>query len=328
MPATGDAALKASQAANFDNLNEVVADSKFDRHLRFFNFGYRPLGDGEPVGPRLGPGFPNQDSAQLLFQVIGPTDLTGARVVEVGCGRGGNLWLLRRHFGTAEVIGADIAYKSVAFCRRSMPEPDAQFVVADAERVPVGTALVDPFVAVLEQLGFELLHRRDITANVCASRDARAERQKLAFGATPDSDETTMAEFVGREGSRLYDSLTDGEHQYTILRFRKVRTVEPPTLTIQSANAGPLGLLVSSMVSGGVENVVLLLFQVAMPFAPDHTAGAWLPPPWVEPSIHTLCQCDRNTRPPRSAYALSASIAVCGLVSGCWPPSHDRITMS
>lgn len=271
MAATGDAALKASQAANFDNLNEVVADSKFDRHLRFFNFGYRPLGDDEPVGPRLGPGFPNQDSAQLLFQVIGPTDLTGARVVEVGCGRGGNLWLLRRHFGTAEVIGADIAYKSVAFCRRSMPEPDAQFVVADAERVPVGTAvadavvsvetsctypdieaffrdvarmvrdgghflytdllltaLVDPFVTVLEQLGFELLHRRDITANVCASRDARAERQKLAFGATPDSDETTMAEFVGREGSRLYDSLTDGEHQYTILRFRKVRTVEPP----------------------------------------------------------------------------------------------------
>lgn len=105
MAATGDAALKASQAANFDNLNEVVADSKFDRHLRFFNFGYRPLGDEEPVGPRLGPGFPNQDSAQLLFQVIGPTDLTGARVVEVGCGRGGNLWLLRRHFGTAEVIG-------------------------------------------------------------------------------------------------------------------------------------------------------------------------------------------------------------------------------
>lgn len=271
MSSTGDAALKASQAANFDNLNEVVADSPFDRHLRFFNFGYRPLGDDEPVGPRLGPGFPNQDSAQLLFQVIGPTDLTGARVVEVGCGRGGNLWLLRRYFGTAEVLGADIAFKSVAFCRRSMPEADAQFVVADAERVPVGTAtadavvsvetsctypdieaffrdvarmvrvgghflytdllltaLVDPFQAVLEELGFELLHRRDITANVCASRDARAERQKLAFGATPDGDEKTMAEFVGREGSRLYDSLTDGEHQYTILRFRKVRDVDPP----------------------------------------------------------------------------------------------------
>lgn len=271
MAATGDAALKASQAANFDNLNEVVADSPFDRHLRFFNFGYRPLGDDEPVGPRLGPGFPNQDSAQLLFQVIGPTDLTGARVVEVGCGRGGNLWLLRRYFGTAAVLGADIAFRSVAFCRRSMPEPDAQFVVADAERVPVGTAaadavvsvetsctypdieaffrdvarmvrvgghflytdllltaLVDPFVAALEHLGFEVLHRRDITANVCASRDARAARQKLAFGATPDSDERTMAEFVGREGSRLYDSLTDGEHQYTILRFRKVRDVDPP----------------------------------------------------------------------------------------------------
>ncbi|MEZ5178617.1 MAG: methyltransferase domain-containing protein [Acidimicrobiales bacterium] len=293
MAASGDAALKASQAANFDNLNEVVADSKFDRHLRFFNFGYRPLGDDEPVGPRLGPGFPNQDSAQLLFQVIGPTDLTGARVVEVGCGRGGNLWLLRRHYGTAAVVGADIAYKSVAFCRRSMPEDDAQFVVADAERVPLGsgiadavvsvetsctypdiewffrdvarmvkvgghflytdlllTALVDPFVAVLEQLGFELEHRRDITANVCASRDARAARQKLAFGETPDADEVTMAEFVGREGSRLYDSLTDGEHQYTILRFRKAASVEPPA---ERLLAEPIAALVREQAQLAVE---------------------------------------------------------------------------
>ena len=36
-----DAALKALQAGNFDNLNQVVADSPFDRHMRFFNFGYR-----------------------------------------------------------------------------------------------------------------------------------------------------------------------------------------------------------------------------------------------------------------------------------------------
>lgn len=266
-----DAALKASQATNFDHLNDVVEGSPFDRHLRFFNFGYRPIPPEEPVGPRLGAGFPNRDSAQLLFQVVGPTDLTGTRVVEIGCGRGGNLWLLQRHYRPASVIGADIAPRSIAFCRASLPGPNAHFVVADAERVPLvgGCAdivlsvetsctypdieaffrevarllpvggrflytdllraeLVDPFVGVLGRLGLELRHRRDITANVSASRDARAARQKLAYGATPTADEAALGEFVGRQGSRLYDALTDGRHRYTILRFRKTHQVEPP----------------------------------------------------------------------------------------------------
>ena len=273
-----DAALKAGQAENFDNLNDVVAGSPFDRHLRFFNFGYRPL-EGQPVaGPKLSPAFPNRDSAQLLFEVVGDVDLTGARVAEIGCGRGGNLWLLRRYYATAQVVGVDIAYKSMAFCRASMPEDDAAFVHGDAEQVPLGSGwadavvsvetsctypdiesffrnvarvlkvgghflytdlidhvLLQPFVDVLTALGLELLEHRDITANVSASRDARAERQKLAFGTTDDQDAATMSEFVGQSGSRLYDYLRGAERGYQILRFRKVADVEPPAQPILDA---------------------------------------------------------------------------------------------
>lgn len=143
-----DAALKALQADNFDNLNEVVAGSPFDRHMRFFNFGYRPLGDEEPVGPHLGAGFPNRDSAQLLFQVIGDTDLDGADVAEVGCGRGGNLWLARRSFAPATVTGLDIAFRSIAYCAAAMPEPEARFAVADAERLPLAAASCDVVLSV------------------------------------------------------------------------------------------------------------------------------------------------------------------------------------
>lgn len=270
-PADDDEALKTLQADNFDNLNDVVAATPFDRHLRFFNFGYRPLGDEPAVGPRLGAGFPNKDSAQLLFQVIGDTDLTDARVVEIGCGRGGNLWLLRRHHAVQTVTGVDIAPKSIAFCQRSQPEDDARFMVGDAEDVPLPSAsadvvlsvetsctypdierffrevarlvvldghfvytdlllteLIEPFIALLGALGFELLDRRDITANVQASREARAARQQLAYGATPDGDKSTMNEYVGVDGSRLFDSLTDGTHSYLILRFRKVADRTPP----------------------------------------------------------------------------------------------------
>lgn len=273
----GDAALKASQAKNFDDLNVAVETSPFDRHLRFFNFGYRLLGDEVPIGPSLGPAFPNADSAQLLFQVIGATDLHGACVAELGCGRGGNLWLVRRHLDPELVAGVDIAPRSVAYAHRSMPPPGGAFVVGDAERVPLRTGafdavlsvetsctypdieaffrevarlvrpggkflyadlfaaeLVDSFVAALEALGFELEHRRDITANVRASRDARAGRQKLAYGDTPGADRATMTEYVGGDGSHLHDLLTDGHHQYTILRFGRrdgSRTQDGPLLS-------------------------------------------------------------------------------------------------
>ncbi|MGN6693232.1 MAG: class I SAM-dependent methyltransferase [Aquihabitans sp.] len=275
-----DAGLKALQADNFDNLNEVVADSPFDRHMRFFNFGYRPLGDDQPIGPKLGAGFPNQDSAQLLFQVVGDTPVEGRSVVEIGCGRGGNLWLLQRYFGPSQVFGGDIAYRSMAFCRRSMPGPDAQFAVTDAEQVPLGDAVADivlsvetsctypriesffrnvarvlkvggdllytelmqvgliqPFIEALTALGLELVHQRDITPNVSASRDARAARQKLAYGDRPSDDDAAMLEYVGESGSRLYELLTNREYEYTILRFRKVADVVPPEHDLLDADA-------------------------------------------------------------------------------------------
>ena len=269
--AAGDAALKAGQADNFDNLNDVVAGSPYDKHLRFFNFGYRPL-EGDPVaGPNLSVAFPNRDSAQLLFEVVGDAELTGATVAEIGCGRGGNLWLLRRYYETAQVVGVDIAYKSIVFCRSSMPDDDASFVHGDAEQVPLASGFADavvsvetsctypdiesffrnvarvlkvggrflytdlidhelmqPFIDALGTLGLRLDFQRDITPNVAASRAARAARQKLAFGKRGDEDQTAMSEFVGEDGSELFDYLSGVDRSYTILRFTKTDDVDPP----------------------------------------------------------------------------------------------------
>jgi SAM-dependent methyltransferase len=139
--------IKAGQARNFDGLHDVLAETPFGRHHRFWNFGYRPL-DGETTsGPRLGAAFPNRESAQLLFEVVGDVDLTGARVAEIGCGRGGNLWLLHRYYDVAHVVGVDIAYKPLTFGRSSIPE-SAAFVNGDAERVPLGDEVVDAVVSV------------------------------------------------------------------------------------------------------------------------------------------------------------------------------------
>lgn len=290
MAAPSDREIKAAQADNFDSLNEVVADTAFDRHLRFLNFGYRPLPGEDPKGPKLGFAFPNKDSAQLLFQTIGDTSLEGARLVEVGCGRGGNIWLIRRHHQVELAVGLDIAAGSVARCAQTNPEPEAQFLVGDAECLPLGSQQADAVlsietgatypdierffrgavrilrpgghllyadivhhqivprhVAMLERLGMELVEQRDISANVKAARDDRAERQALAFAKASDDDKATMAEFSGLTDSVLYNVFATGEHRYVIIRMRRATVVDPPAERILTPDERALARVTSEI---------------------------------------------------------------------------------
>lgn len=261
-----DAAVKTSQAANFDGLNALVDGTPYGRHLRFLNFGYRPLPGETAAGPDLGRSFPNPESANLLFQTVGDVDLTDAVVVEVGCGRGGNLWLLQRHAEARHLVGIDLAASSIAHCARTVGATGASFAVGDAEAVPVGdqaadavisietactypdietffaevarilrpgghllyadllaVELVEPVVDALAAHGLDLLTWRDITANVVAARDLRADRQAMAFGPTPTS------EWVGADDSVNRTRLGDGSVSYVLARFvRRAETV-PPT---------------------------------------------------------------------------------------------------
>jgi SAM-dependent methyltransferase len=113
-----------------------------DRHGRFMNFGYRPLPGEVPAGPALPPRLPSRDSAQLTLEVVGDTDLSG-RVLEVGCGRGGNLWLLHRLLGVRQVVGVDLVPRAVAFAQRDNRAEHHLFLAGDAERLPIASASVD-----------------------------------------------------------------------------------------------------------------------------------------------------------------------------------------
>ncbi|MFN8016557.1 MAG: class I SAM-dependent methyltransferase [Acidimicrobiales bacterium] len=138
-----DQAIKAAQAGNFDALNRLVAGTPFDRHLRFLNFGYQVLDGEQPQGPKLGFAFPNKDSAQLLFQVMADTPIDGRVVADVGCGRGGNLWLLRRHHAPAATVGIDIASGSVRHAADAAPAEGSCWAVGDAEQLPLRDQSVD-----------------------------------------------------------------------------------------------------------------------------------------------------------------------------------------
>ena len=57
----------------------------------------------------------------------------GARVLDIACGQGLGAFLMKRHWGAAEVVGVDLSPDAIRLARRSFAEPGLQFHEADAE---------------------------------------------------------------------------------------------------------------------------------------------------------------------------------------------------
>ncbi len=142
-----DRRVKQGQEHNFGALNRLVADQGFERHLRFLNFGYGLLPGEAPVGPRLGPLFPNRESAQLLYQCTDGIELSGRTVVEVGCGRGGNLWMAGHQLGAGPLLGIDLARSSAGATTVALGGSGLG-VQGDAEQLPLRTASVPVLLSI------------------------------------------------------------------------------------------------------------------------------------------------------------------------------------
>lgn len=142
------ARLRHGFKAGFDHLNERLSDEAVGGHLRFLNFGFRPVGDEVRHGPELPRSVPNRDSAQLLLEVVHGLDLRDATVLEVGCGRAGNLWLARTLLGARRLVGVDLSAPALQAAARGPAGHDALLAQGDAEAVPVRTGSIDVVVNV------------------------------------------------------------------------------------------------------------------------------------------------------------------------------------
>lgn len=139
-------AAKAGYRDFYDDVSRRLERSGMAEASAFLNYGYVSVTAGAPGGDErrreVAEGVFNPSSVRLAYELIGPVDLAGLRVLDVGCGRGGTAALLAEEFG-AQVLGVDLSPEAVAFCRRAHRHPAVRFEVGDAEHLPVEDAAVD-----------------------------------------------------------------------------------------------------------------------------------------------------------------------------------------
>lgn len=115
-----------------------------DTDWRFMNYGYVAAGDPFPLKPE---DEPERVFIGLYQQAVEGLPVAGARVLEVGSGRGGGLRYITRYHGPASATGLDYSPATVRLARRlNADTPAVGFETGDAERMPFADASFDVVV--------------------------------------------------------------------------------------------------------------------------------------------------------------------------------------
>jgi phthiocerol/phenolphthiocerol synthesis type-I polyketide synthase E len=242
----------------YDDISRQLDSTVYGPFSLFLNFGYVP--DANPSYSRieLPEYYINRNSARLVLETIGDCDLTGKRVLDVGCGRGGTVHAICKFFRPASVIGLDLSPAAISFCRAQHQSGIVAFETGDAEHLPFRDGAFDvvtniessqhypkiqdfykEVLRVLAQGGLFLY-----TDAMPATRawELAASLTRTGFVLERDTDITPnvlrscdeialsrtqayagagMDDFLGAPGSFYYEELRRGRWTYRIYRWRK-----------------------------------------------------------------------------------------------------------
>jgi phthiocerol/phenolphthiocerol synthesis type-I polyketide synthase E len=252
---------KAECRQFYDDISHRLDASIFGPFSLFLNFGYVAAGTASHSVIQLPDQCLNKNSTRLVLEVIGDCDLSGRRVLDVGCGRGGTVSVIKQFFEPANDCGVDLAPAAIKFCRATLRHPDVTFEVGDAERLPfpddsfdvvtnIESSSTYPDIHAFYQEVFRVLAPGGYflyTDALPVGRFAECTDclRRLGFSLELDRDITpnvlascgevagyrldayraqgdrAMSDFLGAPGTQFYDEMKRGEWAYRIHRWKK-----------------------------------------------------------------------------------------------------------
>jgi phthiocerol/phenolphthiocerol synthesis type-I polyketide synthase E len=130
------AEVKANYRRFYNAVSEQLDSTVFGQFSFFLNYGYVPDLNPQYATVELPAHYLNKNSIKLVIEVIGDCVLTDCRVLDVGCGRGGTVYVLHQFFGAKAITGLDLSSTAIAFCKANHRYVGVKFYEGDAERLP------------------------------------------------------------------------------------------------------------------------------------------------------------------------------------------------
>lgn len=134
-----EAAHKSAVQGVYDSINRTLEKKGISRFSTFINWGYVA---SDKAGSSGFQGV-NESFVHLLREIVGTMSLGGKDVLEVGCGRGGNVNELCKNYGASSVVGIDLTSSNIEFCHKNNRYKQAYYCIGDAEELPIQSGCCD-----------------------------------------------------------------------------------------------------------------------------------------------------------------------------------------
>ncbi len=135
-PSKTAAEIKEKIKELYDLYTRKLNATIYNNSSKFLNYGYIDDGSPQEAVIKLPKYLLHKHNIKLILELIGDCPLTNCRILDISCGRGGNVEVIAKYFDTQEIIGLDLSPEAIAFCQVNYSYDNVRFVVGDSENLP------------------------------------------------------------------------------------------------------------------------------------------------------------------------------------------------